>query len=410
MTDPQPTAVPPQIALRRRYGAWNAGRETPPAAVFFEPDRGRWVVAGYEEALAVFEQRGGDLVAEQETCPFAAMGESMLSDARALLRKNLFFQMSPNLERLRRILMQQIGPRAMARLEPEVKAFARDLLDQALASGMPTIEVAESIARPFVDRCLFDILGVPEEHRSVMADLADAARGVFELATTDAEARMSYLAFAGLCRRVERLLFEGDELQTTLASGVLDAVRAEMWSRDEAVAQVAVLVIAARTTPMAAITSLIYQLATHPDVWAAARSGALSLEAIIEESLRLGPPAAVVPKTIAKDTTFGEVTLSAGERVLLLVGRADRDPAVFTDPDRFDPWRPRRRNLAFGAGRHKCPGHALAQLQLNAVLTAFLAAFPTLELVTPPEWGELLHGERPISRLVIRSPTAPVAS
>lgn len=410
MTDLQPDAMPAHIALRRRYGAWNAGRETPPAALFFEPERERWVIAGYEAALAIFEQRGGDPTPEQGICPFAATGENILSDARALLRKNLFFQMSPNLERLRRVLMQQIGPRAMTQLEPALMAYARDLLDRALAAGDPAVEIAESIARPFVNRCLFDLIGVPEERRQVMADLADSARGLFELGLTDAEARLSYLAFAGLCRRVEWLLFDGKELRTSLAKGILEAVRAEIWTREEAIAQVAVLVIAARTTPMAAITSLIYQLATHPDVWAAARSRTLSLDAIIEESLRLGPPAPIVPKTMVQRTTFGDVTLPAGERVLLLVGRINRDPAIFADPDRFDPWRPRRRNLAFGAGRHKCPGHALAHLQLNSVLAAFLAAFPTLELAAPPERGELLHGERLITRLMIRSPMAVVPS
>jgi cytochrome P450 len=410
MTERQPAAVPAHIALRRRYGAWNAGRETPPAALFFEPERGRWVIAGYEEALAVFEQRGSDPNVEEMRCPFAAAGEATLSEARTLLRKNLFFQMSPNLERLRRILMQQIGPRATTQFEPALMFYAHDLLARALAPGLAAIEVAGTIARPFVNGCLFDLVGVPEHHRQVMADLADGARGVFELATTDTEARTSYLAFAGLCRRIERQLFESDGLPTALAKGVLDAVRAEIWTREEAIAQVAVLVIAARTTPMAAMTSLIYQLATHPDVWAAARSGALSPDAIIEESLRLGPPAAVVPKVIIQDTTFDGVTLPAGERVLLLVGRANRDPAVFADPDRFDPWRPRRRNLAFGAGRHKCPGHALAHLQLRSVLAAFLAAFPKLELAARPEWGELLHGERPISRLMVRSPQAGVPS
>lgn len=408
MSDRQPTGVPAHIALRRRYGAWNAGRDTPPAAVFFEPERGRWVIAGYEEALVVFEQRGGQPTAAEAACPFAAAGEDMLSDARALLRKNLFFQLSPNLERLRRILMQQIGTRAIAQIEPALMASARELLDGALAPQEPEFDVTASVAHPFVDRCLFDLIGVPEGARRVSADMADAARGLFELGTTDTEARVTYLAFAGLCRRAESLLFGGEAPQTPLVRGILDAVRVQTWTREEAIAQVALLVIAARTTPAAAITSLIYQLATHPDVWAAARTGALSAEAIIDESLRLGPPAAVVPKTVIEETTLGGVTLPAGERVLVLVGRANRDPAVFTEPDRFNPWRPRRRNLAFGAGRHKCPGQALAHLQLKCLLAAFLAAFPSLELAAPPEWGELLHGERPISRLMLRSSAATV--
>lgn len=403
MTELQTDAPAGRVALRRRYGAWNAGREPPPAPLFFEPERGRWIIASYEAALAVFEQRGSDPTPDEAACPFASAGEDQLSDARALLRKNLLFQTSPNLERLRRILMQQIGVRAMAQLEPALMACARDLLDRALDAGGEAIEVVEGIARPFVNDCLFDLIGAPAEHRAVTAELADAARGLFELGLSDDEARMTYLAFAGLSRRVDQLLFEGTPPQTALATNILEAVHAQTWTREEAIAQVAVLVIAARTSSMTAIATLIHLLATHAGVWDALRSGALPHETAIEEALRLGPPAPIAPKTIVEEAGFGDVTLAAGERVLLLVGSANRDPAVFADPDRFDPWRPRRRNLAFGAGRHKCPGHTLAHLQLRSVLVAFLDAFPVLELAAPPEYGELLHGERPITRLVVRS-------
>ena len=85
-----------------------------------------------------------------------------------------------------------------------------------------------------------------------------------------------------------------------------------------------------------------------------------------------------------------------------MVGRANRDPAVFDNPLEFDPWRCPKRNLAFGAGNRRCPGIYLAREQMRAALLALLKYFPKLEMVAAPTWREALHNERVIDTLQIR--------
>jgi cytochrome P450 len=389
------------MALRQRFGEWNRGEGAPLEDVFFDPDLGCRVVVGYDAALQVFEQRGADAATDPPlSTPPTDPGAMVFAEGEALMLRHLFFQRSPTWERLRRVLMQQLGIGVTTAMAPSLAGHAERLLDAAIARGR--MEVLSDIARPLIWGTVFDLMAAPEAQRRALTILAEAARMIFELQTTGAEKKAAYLAFVGLCRAVERLLFSNAAPETPMMCGMLAAVETGVWSREEAISQLAVLVIAGLNSPITAIASMLHNLAITPKAWIAARAGTLSADAIIDETLRLGPPSLAVPKTIVAPMDIGGVALQAEERVLILVGRANRDPRIFDHPDRFDPWRVRRRNLAFGAGRHKCPGKHLAGIELRAVLSAFLMRLPAVTLAKPPEWTESVHGERVFARLELQ--------
>jgi cytochrome P450 len=109
---------------------------------------------------------------------------------------------------------------------------------------------------------------------------------------------------------------------------------------------------------------------------------------------------------MAADITLGgHGEIEEGQPLLILVGRANRDPAMFSHPLEFDPWRAEMRNLAFGAGSRRCPGIYLARIQLRAALSAMVRHVPELSLAAAPTWTEALHCERLIQRLTIRTET-----
>ncbi|MGZ4298192.1 MAG: cytochrome P450, partial [Solirubrobacteraceae bacterium] len=113
----------------------------------------------------------------------------------------------------------------------------------------------------------------------------------------------------------------------------------------------------------------------------AARGEPSALSAAIDESLRLEPAAAVIDRYATADVTLGDAAIGHGELVRLSITGANRDPAVFADPDVFDPQRPNlRRHVAFAQGPHVCVGIHLARLEARTALGALLGRLPRLRL------------------------------
>jgi cytochrome P450 len=115
----------------------------------------------------------------------------------------------------------------------------------------------------------------------------------------------------------------------------------------------------------------------------------------VEEILRLESPVQMLPRTARCDVEIAGQRIRAGQLIILLLGGANRDPRVFTDPGRFDITRPNARDhLAFGSGIHGCLGAALARIEGAVALRALFERFPDLRLSTQPKPLELvtLHG------------------
>jgi|GEM_PF-2714459 len=396
-------------ALRRRFSGWNEGRDETLAGVFFDSSLDRWVVTSHAAALEVFQTRNpGPPANSARGCPVAAASDiqAVLGRGDYLFSLGMKFQGSPDSERLRKTTMRHLGSKEMLVMESQLGASAGLLLSTALERG--SLEVTGDFARPFVDGSLRAMLGLSREQWFPLPKLSNAVSSLFELGITTAERMAGTFAFAELTRIVRELLSDVNGAGSSAMADWREAIRLGIWSAEEAEAQVAMLIVAGRATPTTAIVSMVHHLALHPAAWAAARAGSLPIDAVIEECLRLGPPRAIVPKTFCDGGTVGGVEIPAGERLLILVGRANRDPEVFSDPLAFDPWRCPKRNLAFGAGSRRCPGMHLAWAQLRAALTAFLKYLPELEIIGEPGWTEALHNERVVDRLEIRVCHVPI--
>ena len=109
----------------------------------------------------------------------------------------------------------------------------------------------------------------------------------------------------------------------------------------------------------------------------------------IEELLRLQPPVHLDGRLAAEDVDLGGVTVRAGEWAMAVIGSANRDPAMFPDPERLDLTRAKNPHLAFGRGIHYCLGAPLARLEAQIAFPALLGRFPGLRLdpQRPPEWN-----------------------
>lgn len=153
---------------------------------------------------------------------------------------------------------------------------------------------------------------------------------------------------------------------------------------DEVVSNAAVLMFGGIDTTESMIANLVLHLLERPAVLAAVRADRALLPAAIEESLRLEPAASVVDRYATRDVTLDSAYIAAGDLVRVSIAGANRDPAVFADPDTFDLGRPNAHaNLAFALGPHFCLGARLARAEAQIAVTGLLDRFPALQLERP---------------------------
>jgi cytochrome P450 len=152
-------------------------------------------------------------------------------------------------------------------------------------------------------------------------------------------------------------------------------------SRDEIVSNAAVIMFGGIETTEGMIANAIWHLLSNPDQLALVEADRSLLRNAVEESLRLEPAAAVIDRYATRDTVLGRVTIRLGEQVTLSLAAANRDPAVFPAPDRFDVRRQNAKlHLAFAQGPHVCIGMHLARLEAFAAVGRLLDRLPGLRL------------------------------
>jgi hypothetical protein len=192
-------------------------------------------------------------------------------------------------------------------------------------------------------------------------------------------------------------------LRAAIAAGrapvLAAAARSGELTVGEVISNAAVQLFGGIETTEGMIANAVLALLERPGELARVRREAALLEVAIEESLRLEPAAAVVDRYAVSDAELGDAQIARGDLVRVSIAAANRDPAVFADPDRFDLDRPNAgRHLAFAHGPHVCVGVHLARLEARTALTILLDRLPGLRL--DPERPAGVRG------LVFRKPPA----
>jgi cytochrome P450 len=210
----------------------------------------------------------------------------------------------------------------------------------------------------------------------------------------------------------------GPALDREPAASLLSAAASEAdgLQRDRVISNAAVLLFGGIETTEGMIANAVWHLLSHPDQLARVRANPGMLPNALEESLRLEPAAAIVDRYATADVEVAGVPIGRGELVRASIAGANRDPEVFTDPDRFDVGRSNaRRHVAFARGPHVCIGMHLARLEAHTAVKGLLERLPNLRLdpASPTAPRGLVFRKPPKLRVVwtpeTGSPTAPRA-
>jgi cytochrome P450 len=336
---------------------------------------GSWMVAGYDDVR--------DLARDAERFTSRAVEVAGPLEAAGGLYLPPLTSDPPEHRPHRDVLMPYFMPAKVAEMEPMIRAEARRLVDDLARRGGG--DVIEDFAQPLTLAVLTSILGVPSGGqftdwmirmiRVGPKDQAVRAETVKEI--------ISYLD--GLLEERERTGNSSDDLLSYLNRTELDG---EPLSRKHKIGAGFLVLIAGADTTWSAIGSTLWHLATNPRDRQRLLDEPELLDTALEEFLRYYAPV-TVGRLATEDVKAGGRCVHAGERLLLPFAAANRDPAIFDDPEQLKVDRRRNRHLTFGSGAHRCLGSNLARLELRITLQEWLRAMPDFRLAESEkiEWS-----------------------
>lgn len=297
----------------------------------------------------------------------------------------------PDHTRLRKLAQKAFAPRVVKALEPEIVNLVDGLLD-GLEPGTE-FDVITELAYPLPVAVICRLLGVPladEPKFSSASGLLAQGLDPFITVTGEVPADFSARIEAGLWLRgylAELVEARRAEPRDDLISALIAAEEdGDQLSAEEIVATCNLLLIAGHETTVNLIANAVLAMLRYPAHWAALSADPGRAPAIVEETLRYDPPVQLTSRVAADDMTIGGVDIPKGDIMMLLLAAAQRDSAMYSNPDTFDPDRGSIRHLAFGLGPHFCLGAPLARLEATIALSALTARFPNARLAGEPAY------------------------
>ncbi len=345
--------------------------------VFWVTHLDAWVVTSYEAVSAGLRnpQLSSDRFGRIKQ-RLAAKGLDVLVDERVV---SMLHKDPPDHSRLRGLVNKAFTPRAVEAMEGHIQGIVDGLLDAVKSRG--GMDVIEDLAYPLPVTVIAEMLGVPTEDRDRFKKWSDEISVVLGGDVTvlpeavlrrvlEARNELADYFRVVVAQRREK---PGLDLLTALVQAEEDGGR---LTEDELYSTAILLLIAGNETTTNLIGNGLLALLRHPDQMRRVWDDASLVPSAVEEILRYDSPVQLTSRLAKVDLEMHGTKISRGQWVYLLLAAANRDPAQFSDPDRFDVGRAENKHIAFGAGPHFCMGAPLARLEAQVVLHTLRRRFP----------------------------------
>jgi len=364
---------------------------------------GGWAAARYSDVERILRDSAfstnREEVAVMKLIRRATRGAPEFQD---LVDNNLLMIDGLRHRRLRGLVAKAFTPRRVEALRPRLEVLVEELLDRMTTQS--EVDLIQDFAQPLPTIVIAELLGAPPQDHArfrawsnVLAELLDPllGRGGLEPPKRANRELSAYLReLLADRRRAPR-----DDLLTAMSEAREDG---ETLSEGELLALASLLLAAGNETTTNLIGNTILLLLRYPGERKRLQDDLALLPSALEESLRFEPPVQLTDRAVVEPVELSGVRLQRGMIVAALIAGANRDPEQFPEPDRFDIARSENRHLAFGSGNHYCIGAALARLEAQVALDAFLRRFPDFSGPTAsPRWKPSIVLRGPTS-LVVR--------
>ncbi len=302
----------------------------------------------------------------------------------------------PDHTRLRSLVSRAFTPRAIERMRSRVEDLAQQWL--ARSSNTGEIELVSEFAAPLPVTIIAEMLGVPPEDHERFRHWSDEGVRVLGFGNGD-DIRRSLIAQAELRSYLEEIVEKRRrDPRDDLLSGLVAAEEdGDSLTAGELFAQTMLILVAGNETTTNLISNGMIALLRNPEQMERLRAEPNLIPSAVNEFLRYDSPVQLTSRMAPVDLDFNGHSVKKGDQLVLLLGAANRDPAVFTDPERLDVARDEERALSFSHGIHYCLGAQLARLEGEIAFRALLDTFSEIRLVDGPiEWGDntILRGPK----------------
>lgn len=348
------------------------------APVCFFPERGGsgfWSVTRWDDIRAVsLDQatfssfRGGVMLRDFPEDLLAAQRETLPS-------------MEPGRHgQHRRLVSTAFTARVVRDLEPRIRTLVTDLLDGV--AGTNECDFVTTIAAELPVQVICELLGIPVDDRARIIEWSNAMVGMDDPEYAMAEGPMAAMQLMGYAAGLVEARREQpqDDLLSQLLRAEIDG---ERLGEGQLGAFMLVLAVAGNETTRNLITGGLQALFDHPGERARLQADPGLLPTAVEEMLRWVTPVMHFRRTAERDVELRGQRIRAGDKVVVWYVAGNRDPEVFTDPERFDVGRTPNDHLAFGFGPHYCLGAALAHLEARVMFELLLQRFPDIAPAGP---------------------------
>ena len=332
-----------------------------------------WAVARYQQVHAILNDW-------QTFCSSRGAGLTDFAKEKPWRPKSLVLETDPPLhDRTRRVLNRVLSASAMTRLRERFAQEADALVDELLERG--SFDAIPDLAEAYPLTVFPDAMGMPRENRHFLLPYGNMVfnsfgprNEFFEAAVADAEPVLAWLQ-----RQMQRDAFApegfGAAIHAASDTGELTEEEAPIVARS--------LLTAGVDTTVSSIGAAVYCLARFPEQFARLRADPSLARAAFEEAVRYESPVQTFFRTTTRPVDIGGTVVDEGEKVLMFLGAANRDPRHWERADEYDITRRVIGHVGFGSGIHQCVGQLLARLEGECVLSALARKVVSIEIMGP---------------------------
>ncbi len=342
------------------------------APIYWNEEIGFWAFSRHADVLEGFK----DWEHFTNTGGISLEVGELSADSTAVL--SILAMDPPRHDRIRALVSKGFTPRRVADLEPSIRARAVRYLGR-MRDALRMEYVADFAARIPMD-VVSEMLGVPESDRDELRGWSDTilhreegVRGVPPAGIAASSKLLHYFVKVV----AERRRRPGEDLASALCAAEIDS---EKLSDKDIIAFLYLMIIAGNETTTKLLANAVYWLQKHPAMRKEVSENRALIPQWVEETLRFDNSTQLMARSVTDDFSYQGHAMRRGQKVLLLIGSANRDELVFPNPDLFDLHRDTSQHLSFGRGTHFCLGAALARLEARVALEEVLRRIPDYEI------------------------------
>ncbi|BBZ64191.1 cytochrome P450 [Mycolicibacterium monacense] len=342
-------------------------------------DKGYWLVTKHADVKDVSKRN--DVFGSSPDGAIPVWPQDMTRDAIDLQKAVLLNMDAPQHTRLRKIISRGFTPRAVGRLEDELRARAQKIAETAAAEGAG--DFVEQVSCELPLQAIAELLGVPQDDRDKLFRWSNEMTAGEDPEYADVDPAMSSFELITYAMKMaeERAKNPTEDIVTKLIEADIDG---EKLSDDEFGFFVVMLAVAGNETTRNSITHGMIAFSQNPDQWELYKKE--RPETAADEIVRWATPVSAFQRTALEDTELGGVQIKKGQRVVMSYRSANFDEEVFENPYQFDILRNPNPHVGFGGtGAHYCIGANLAKMTINLIFNAIADKMPDLKPIGQPE-------------------------